>query len=79
MINIVKAKDPVLDEFCARPAFPEQAEKAARDILADVKKNGDAAVRKYAAKFDGFAGESLREQVNMVKLVKVNYLTMELN
>ncbi len=68
MINIVKAKDPVLDEFCARPAFPEQAEKAARDILADVKKNGDAAVRKYAAKFDGFAGESLREQVNMVKL-----------
>ena len=31
MINIVKAKDPVLDEFCARPAFPEQAEKAARE------------------------------------------------
>ena len=32
----------------------ETVENAVRGILADVRANGDAAVKKYAAKFDGF-------------------------
>ena len=37
----------------------EAVQKSVREILADVKVNGDAAVRKYAAKFDGFVSENM--------------------
>ncbi|MDR0957826.1 MAG: histidinol dehydrogenase, partial [Clostridiales bacterium] len=33
---------------------------AVSDILEDVRKNGDAAVRKYAEKFDGFNSKNLK-------------------
>ena len=36
-----------------------QVEQAVRDILADVKTGGDAAVRHYAAELDGFTGADL--------------------
>jgi histidinol dehydrogenase len=36
-----------------------QVQKAVRAILADVRKNGDAAVRKYSKKFDGVLPEEL--------------------
>jgi len=39
--------------FLERPAFDENAELAARDILADIKKNGNKAVAAYVKKFDG--------------------------
>ena len=35
-----------------RAAFPPEAEKAAAEIIADVRQNGDAALVKYAKKFD---------------------------
>lgn len=60
MIQIVKAGDPRIGAFNARPAFPEEAERAASAVLADIRKNGDAAVRKYVAKFEGFRGGNLR-------------------
>ncbi|MCL2323389.1 MAG: histidinol dehydrogenase [Oscillospiraceae bacterium] len=37
----------------------EEVIKSVREILADVKENGNAAIRKYAEKFDGFACEEL--------------------
>ena len=38
----------------------ETAEKAVKEILADVRARGDAAVRKYTERFDGPAGKSVR-------------------
>jgi histidinol dehydrogenase len=47
------AAQPVIDGFFARPAFPEHAERAAREILADVRLRGDAAVVDAIRRFDG--------------------------
>ena len=60
MIRIVKTGDAFIDRFNARPAFPEEAEKAAAAVLADIRSHGDEAVRKYVAKFEGFKGKQLR-------------------
>ena len=53
MIRIVDALDRKVRSFGARPAFPEEAEKAAAEVLADIRRRGDAAVAKYVAKFEG--------------------------
>ena len=53
MIRIVDALDRKVRSFGARPAFPEEAEKAAAGVLADIRRRGDAAVAKYVAKFEG--------------------------
>ena len=60
MIRIVKAGDRRIEAFNARPAFPAEAEKAAAEVLAAVRARGDAAVREYAAKFDGCRLRDLR-------------------
>jgi len=43
----------LVDVFLARPAFDDKAQDVAHDVLADVKRRGDAAVVAYAAQFDG--------------------------
>lgn len=53
MIHIVNAGDKKLKTFISRPAFPEEAEKAAEKVLKDIRLNGDAAVAKYVEKFEG--------------------------
>lgn len=53
MIRIVKAGDARVEKFNARPAFPDVAEKAAAEVLADIRKCGDKAVAKYVRKFEG--------------------------
>ena len=53
MIRIVKSGSPVVERFNARPAFPEEAEKAAAEVLAAIRKGGDAAVARYVEKFEG--------------------------
>ena len=60
MIRIVKVGDRRVEKFNARPAFPEEAEKAAAEVLAEIRRDGDKAVRKYVAKFEGFAGRNLK-------------------
>ena len=54
MIRIVEAGDARIDKFNARPAFPEEAEKAASEVLSDIRARGDAAVLDAVAKFEGF-------------------------
>ena len=39
--------------FLERSAFPEEAEKAAAEVLAAIRAEGDAAVARYVAKFEG--------------------------
>lgn len=41
--------------FLSRQAFSEEAETIAREMLADIRKRGDAAVAEFARKFDGLA------------------------
>ena len=53
MIRIVSAGDRRIGLFNARPAFPEEAEKAAVEVLAAIKSEGDAAVARYVARFEG--------------------------
>ena len=54
MIRIVKAGDRRIAAFNARPAFPAEAEAAAASVLADIRKDGDAAVMRAVARFEGF-------------------------
>ena len=54
MIRIVKAGDRRIAAFNARPAFPAEAEAAAAMVLADIRKDGDAAVMRAVARFEGF-------------------------
>jgi len=53
-----------------RAARMDEAEKAVRPILDDVRKRGDKAVIEYAKKFDGFDGKSLRVAPSMEGVTK---------
>ena len=68
MIRIVKAGDRRVAEFNARPAFPQEAEDAAFKVLAEIRKDGDKAVRKYVAKFEGYKGSDLKVDVGELKI-----------
>lgn len=60
MIRIVKVGDRRIEAFNARPAFPEEAEKAAAAALADVRARGDAAVKELVARFEGYKAKSAK-------------------
>ena len=68
MIRIVKTGDSRIGEFNARPAFPQEAEDAAYKVLADIRRNGDKAVWKYVAKFEGYKGSDLKVDVGELKI-----------
>ena len=68
MIRIVKAGDCRIAAFNARPAFPEEAEKAAFAVLADIRRNGDKAVRKYVARFEGCRLDDFRVDVRSIRI-----------
>ena len=58
MVRIVewsaqKPQSKYVTKFLERSAFPEEAEKAAAEVLAAIKKDGDKAVAQYVAKFEG--------------------------
>jgi histidinol dehydrogenase len=42
-----------VEEFIGRPAFPDDAESAARKVIDAVRKRGDEAVMDFAKRFDG--------------------------
>ena len=63
MIRIVKSGDGRIEKFNARPAFPQEAEDAAFKVLAEIRRDGDRAVRKYVAKFEGYKGKDLKVDV----------------
>jgi histidinol dehydrogenase len=51
----VKRPVPEVEAFLMRPAFAPEAEKAAAEVLADIRARGDAAVLAAAKRFDGAA------------------------
>ena len=80
MIRIVKSGDRRIEAFNARPAFPEEAETAASAVLADIRKNGDAAVLKAVAKFEGFKAKSakaLRVDCNRLQSTAIDRQTLK--
>ncbi len=48
-----KPQSKVVTKFLARSAFPEEAEKAASEVLGAIRAEGDAAVARYVEKFEG--------------------------
>ena len=52
MIRILNANEVTLEEILSRSVPTEQVTDVVADILADVKTNGDAALYRYAEKFD---------------------------
>ena len=59
MIRILKYGDVANDEIFARTESAMGVEGVVADIIADVRKNGDAALYKYCEKFDGAKLSSL--------------------
>ena len=58
MIRIVewaasRPQSRYISRFLERSAFPDEAEKAAAEVLAAIRAEGDAAVARYVAKFEG--------------------------
>ncbi|OGV58120.1 MAG: histidinol dehydrogenase [Lentisphaerae bacterium GWF2_52_8] len=45
--------DTCMSELYRRPSYPHEIEASVKEILEEVKRNGDAALVKYAKKFDG--------------------------
>ena len=60
-IRIVKVGGKAIEKFNARPAFPEEAENAAREVLGAIRKDGDKAVIKYVKQFEGFAARNAKD------------------
>ncbi len=59
MIKIIQYSGQTAEElFGKREELTSNVEQIVKDIIADVRKNGDAALRKYSSKFDGFNGEN---------------------
>ena len=51
--SVSKRQNRAVTEFLERSAFPEEAERAAFEVLAGVRARGDEAVAEYVAKFEG--------------------------
>ena len=68
MIRIVKAGSRIVERFSARPAFPEEAERAAAEVLADIRKDGDSAVVRYVERFEGAKLSPRRFRVSEAEL-----------
>ena len=70
MVRIVDSGDRRIEAFNARPAFPEEAERAAAAAIAEIRARGDAAVVELVAKFEGF--KAPRASALRVDLAKVS-------
>ena len=73
MIKIVnwsasRPQGKVVTSFLQRSAFPEEAEKAAAEVLASIRAEGDAAVARYVAKFEGAKLSPKRFRVTAAEL-----------
>ena len=51
--SVAKPQSKAVTRFLQRSAFPEEAEKAAAEVLAAIRAEGDVAVARYVAKFEG--------------------------
>ena len=60
MLDIIKYNGQTAEElFGKREELTSNVENIVKDVIADIKANGDKALKAYSAKFDGYTGESL--------------------
>ena len=60
MLEIIKYSGQTAEElFGKREELTSNVENIVKEVIADIKANGDKALKAYAAKFDGYTGESL--------------------
>lgn len=60
MVKVIKYTGQTPTElFGKRDEMSNNVEEAVKAIIADVRENGDSALRKYSAKFDGYTGDGL--------------------
>lgn len=60
MLDIIKYNGQTAEElFGKREELTSNVENIVKDVIADIKANGDKALNSYSAKFDGYTGESL--------------------
>ena len=69
--SVATAQSRVVTNFLSRSAFPEEAEKAAAEVLAAIRLEGDAAVARYVAKFDGATLSPKQFRVSAAELAAV--------
>lgn len=63
MIKIIRYGDQTAEElFGKREELTSVIENDVKQIIADVKENGDIALKKYSAKFDGYTGDSFEAE-----------------
>ena len=67
-----KRQSRTVAAFLERSAFPEEAEKAAAEVLAAIRARGDAAVAEYVAKFEGAKLAPSAFRVSAAELKKVD-------
>ena len=70
--SVKKRQSRAVTAFLERSAFPEEAEKAAAEVLAAIRARGDAAVAEYVAKFEGAKLAPGAFRVSTAELKKVD-------
>ena len=62
IVNWSELSEQERNDTLARPATSDNGEKArlVADIIANIRNNGDQALREYSAKFDRFTGDHLK-------------------
>ena len=63
-----KPENKYVTRVLARSAFPDEAEKAAAEVLVAIRAEGDRAVARYVAKFEGAALTPKRFRVTEAEL-----------
>ena len=80
MIRILKENEVTLEEILSRAVPIEQVTDAVTEIISDVKSNGDAALLRYAEKFDRVKLSSLEvtsdELNNAAELVEPEFIAV---
>ena len=70
--SVKKRQCRAVTEFLERSAFPEEAEKAASEVLAAIRARGDEAVAEYVAKFEGAKLQPKQFRVSAAEMEKVD-------
>jgi histidinol dehydrogenase len=60
MIKVYETPQAYLEQLASLEAQPEQVAEQVREILAQVKTGGDAALRRFSERFDGVSPETFR-------------------
>ena len=70
--SVSKRQNRAVTEFLERSAFPEEAERAAFEVLSAIRARGDEAVAEYVAKFEGAKLLPKQFRVSAAEMEKVD-------